>query len=200
MLEKRIGFFASCPLPFPALGSGGFSELDATGISCSGNWNLVLESETSDFELKRTRPLLTGCGRSAAGECVLVCPALRGRSIDGSRTFIFGLVLRLTSLRLCPALLCAGARLLLLVLAEGVGGDVLESSSSSINGNGTVGEATPAGWRKSSRSEGADCVAAEIVLSVSGDADKDTREMFGDVTVGGEAAVSGLLFAVVLPL
>ena len=76
---------------------------------------------------------------------MLVSPALRGRSIDGSRTFISGLVLRLTSLRLCPALVCAGARLLLLVLAEAVGVDVLESSSSSIVGNGTVDEATPVG-------------------------------------------------------
>ena len=43
-------------------------------------------------------------------------------------------------------------------------------------------------------------MAAEIVLSLSGDADRETCEMFGDMTVGGEAVVSGLLFAVVLPL
>lgn len=132
------------------------------------------------------------------GACVFPSPVLRGRSIDGSRTFISGLVLRLVSLRLCPARVGAGARPLLLVLAKAVGVLVLESSSSSIVGNGTVGEGTPVWRRESSRSEGADRVV--VVASLSGDAEREAREMFEYVTVGGEAVVSGLLFAVVLPL
>ena len=120
--------------------------------------------------------------------------------MDGSRTFISGLEFRLTSLRLCPARVCAGDKLLLLVLAEAVGVVVFEFSSSSIVGNGTVGEGTPVWRRESSRSEGTDCVAVEAALSLSGDAARKTWEMFGDVTVGMEAVVSGLLFAVVLPL
>lgn len=40
----------------------------------------------------------------------------------------------------------------------------------------------------------------EIVLSLSGEGESETWDIFADVTVGGEAVVSGLLFAVVLPL
>lgn len=150
MLLKRMGLLAPLSLPLlPALGSGGRNELEATGVSCNGNWNLVPRSETSDFELKRTRPRFAGCGGSAAGACALAPSALRGRSVDGSRILISGLVLRLTSLRLCPALVCPGDRLFLLVLAEAVGVVVLLSSSSSIVGNGTLGEVRPVWWRES---------------------------------------------------
>lgn len=107
--------------------------------------------------------------------------------------------LELASLRLCPILVCTGAKLALLVEFEAVGVLVPDSSSSAILGKGMVVETTSGDWcrRASSNSDGADC----MVVSLSGDSESDTSDIFADVTFGGEVYdAEGLLFAVVLPL